>query len=171
MTLSPRSPTSVFLNISPGAVGRVQVTSTSNCGNQTQIMTFRTINCGTPNPPSNPNPTDPCNNPPGGGKIKLYNISPNPASKQITIAVEKRLPIEYPTNSNPYPKMQAIIDSKEGITFSEVNIYNSFGILVLSKQTNKAKEFVIPLNELKTGLYLVQIMEGEHTERHQIIIE
>ena len=64
-----------------------------------------------------------------------------------------------------------MIDSKDGITFSEVNIYNSFGTLVLSKQTNKAKEFAIPLNELKTGLYLVQISEGEHTERHQIIIE
>ena len=64
-----------------------------------------------------------------------------------------------------------MLDSKEGITFGEVSIYNSFGILVLSRQTSKAKEFVIPLNELKTGLYLVQISGGEYIERHQIIIE
>ena len=64
-----------------------------------------------------------------------------------------------------------MLNSKDGITFSQVNIYNSFGTLVLSQKMDKAKEFVIPLNELRAGLYLVQISEGEHTERHQIIIE
>ncbi len=135
------------------------------------------VNCGIPNPPGDPNPTDPCNNPPTWNKIKLYNISPNPASEQIKITValgttEKPIPIECPTNPNPYPpKIKKMLDSKEGITFSEVNIYNNFGMLVLSEQRSKAKEFSIPLGKLKKGLYLVQISEGEHTERHQIIIE
>ena len=106
--------------------------------------------------------------------MPLYNISPNPASEQIKISValgtaERPIPVECPTN--PIPKINAMLNSKDGITFSEVNIYNSFGILVLSQKMDKAKEFVVPLAELRAGLYLVQISEGEHTERHQIIIE
>ena len=82
---------------------------------------------------------------------KVYNISPNPAIDKI--------------------KIKVIIDSKEDATFSGVKIYNCSGMLVLSQQTDKAKEFIIPLRDLKAGLYLVQITEGEHTEQRQIIIE
>ncbi len=171
LTTAYRNATSVYFTLSPGGsgIGYIRVTSTSVCGIDTQEMAFRITNCGTPSYPGDPNPTDPCNNPP-----RLYNISPNPASEQIKIGIADRgvIPIQCPTNPNPkINAMNAVIDSKEGITFSEVNIYNSFGMLVLSKQTNKAKEFTIPLKTLKTGLYLVQISEGEHVERHQVIIE
>ena len=60
---------------------------------------------------------------------------------------------------------------KDGITFSGVSIYNHFGTLVFSQQIDKAKELTIPLKDLRAGLYLVQITEGEHSERHQIIVE
>ncbi len=116
------------------------------------------------------NPSDPTNLPSlCSNSSKLYNISPNPASEQIKIGVsEKTTTVECPILP---PQIKSMIDSKEGITFSEVNIYNSFGALVLSAQTNKAKEFVIPLKTLKAGLYLVQISEGNLTEGHQIIVE
>ncbi len=168
LTIAYRDGRSAYFTLSPGAsVGRVRVSSSNGCGSETQEMAFQIVNCGTPSYPGDPNPTDPCNIQP-----RLYNISPNPASEQIKIGIavgtsERPIEIVCPIN----PKIQAMIYSKEGITFSEVNIYNSFGILVLSYQTNKAKEFVIPLKTLKTGLYLVQISEGEHVERHQIIIE
>ncbi len=165
LTIAYRDGRSAYFTLLPGvSVGRVRVSSSNGCGAETQEMAFQITNCGTPSYPGDPNPTDPCNIQP-----RLYNISPNPATfGQIKIGtVERPMEVVCPVN----PKIQAILNSKEGITFSEVNIYNSFGMLVLSKQTNKAKEFVIPLNELKTGLYLVQISEGEHIERHQIIIE
>ena len=167
VTISYRDNRSTYINVSYGAVGIVSVTASNSCGTDIQTMAFKVTNCGYPDNPSDPtNPPNPCN-----GAPKLYNISPNPASGQIKIGVsEKPAPIECPNNPYP-PKMQAMLDSKEGVTFSEVNIYNSFGTLVLSQKMDKAKEFTIPLNELRAGLYLVQISEGEYIERHQIIIE
>ncbi len=169
LTIAYRDGRSAYFTLLPGAsVGRVRVFATNPCGTDTQAMAFQIANCGIPNYPGDPNPTDPCNNPP-----RLYNISPNPATfGQIKIGTAERpMEVVCPVYSPKINAMNAVINSKDGITFSEVNIYNSFGMLVLSKLTNKAKEFVIPLNELRAGLYLVQISEGEHTERHQIIIE
>ena len=172
LTLSYRDNRSAYLNIFPGAIGIARVTATNSCGTDTQIMAFTIINCGSPTNPSDPtSPADPCNI-----QQKLYNISPNPASEQIKIGIavgtsERPKEVVCPIYSPKINAMNAVINSKDGITFSEVNIYNNFGILVLSKETNKAKEFVIPLQTLKVGLYLVQIREGEHVERHQIIIE
>ena len=170
LTTAYRNATSVYFTLSPGGsgIGYIRVTSTSVCGTDIQEMAFQITNCGIPSYPGDPNPTDPCNNPP-----RLYNISPNPATfGQIKIGtVERPMEVVCPVYSPKINAINAVINSKDGITFSEVNIYNSFGMLVLSKQTSKAKEFVIPLNELRAGLYLVQISEGEHTERHQIIIE
>ncbi len=112
---------------------------------------------------------DPTNLNPCSNVSRLYNISPNPASEQIKIVVSEKTSLIDCLALNP--KIKSIIDSQNGITFSEVNIYNSVGTLVLSKQMNKAEEFTLPLKELAAGLYLVQITEGEYTEKHKIIVE
>ena len=126
--------------------------TSNDCGVFVNYFAFKQSSCGTT--------TDPCAN------AKAFVISPNPTSGQIRITVDPNL---LPPTTCPTAK--AVYNSKEGFTFSQVNIYNNLGTLVLSQKTSKAKQATINLNGIVAGSYMVEIIEGDYVERQQIIVQ
>jgi hypothetical protein len=56
------------------------------------------------------------------------------------------------------------------LTISEVNIYDQAGNLKKTKKEMKSKKTTVNLDGLKTGIYVVEIVDGKYKERHQVIV-
>lgn len=139
-------------NYSTTTTGYLQCAVTG-CGTNSRVVAFNQVNC---NPGGNP-----CDLYTGQ---KFFTISPNPASDQITIGVTNR---PAPVDCNSLKSL----NTASGVCFSTVNIYNNFGTLVKSFKTNKSKSATIQISNLITGSYIVEIVEVDYLEKHQIMIQ
>jgi bacillolysin len=134
--------------------GYLQASVSNTCGNFSQIFAFKQINC-------NPTGGNPCDI---AAKTKYFTVSPNPASEVINIGIgNKPAPIECPPLNS--------LNGKNGITFSQVNIYNNLGVLLISSKTNNSKQSQINIGKLETGTYTVEIITGNYIEKQQIIVQ
>jgi Papain family cysteine protease/Secretion system C-terminal sorting domain len=137
----------------PTYPGYIKGTVSNSCGTYTQIFAFQQVNCGTT--------VDPCAT---AKESNYFTISPNPASDNIQIGV----------SSKPAPigcKGVSAIATPKGIVFSKVNIYNSMGVLLKSYKTTDAKSMTIQITDLQQGVYTVEIMQEDYSEKQQIIIK
>jgi bacillolysin len=134
--------------------GYLQASVSNTCGNFSQIFAFKQVNC-------NPTGGNPCDI---AAKTKYFTVSPNPARDIINIGIgNKPAPIECPALNS--------LNGKNGITFSQVNIYNNLGSLLISSKTNNSKQSQINIDRLKAGIYSVEIITGDYIEKQQIIIQ
>jgi hypothetical protein len=138
----------------PNPPAYIQATVTNSCGSYSNIFAFQQYNCGTQN--------DPC----AFAKTqKYFTISPNPTDGLIRIGIGNKPP--------PYecPFAKTFANSKQGVTFSTVNIYNNMGNPVKSTRANKSKQANINTSTLANGTYTVEIIEGDYSEKQQIIVQ
>jgi pimeloyl-ACP methyl ester carboxylesterase len=124
-----------------GQTALFKLQASNSCGTTSYDFGFRSIDCTG-----------------GGGGCELYSVSPNPASSSINVSVAMI----------PPPCDLAMASSE--LTISEVNIYDQVGNLMKVKKEKKSKKTTINLDGLKTGIYVVEIVDGKYKERHQIII-
>ena len=134
--------------------GYLQGTVSNSCGSSSQIFAFKQVNCGTPG-------GDPCTT---ARSTNYFTISPNPASDNITIGIGNR---PAPVECN---NLKAL-NTSNGIVFSRVNIYNNTGTLVKAYKTTNAKTATIQIANLIAGSYLVEIMQEDYVEKHQLIVQ
>lgn len=86
------------------------------------------------------------------GVINSYSISPNPATSDVTVssvAANKQTPQK---------------------TITAVNIYNQQGNLKKQQAFNKVKKAIINVSNLPTGIYFIEIVDGQHKERQQLSV-
>jgi bacillolysin len=134
--------------------GYLQASVSNVCGSSSQIFAFKQVNCGTPG-------GDPCATAKG---TNYFTISPNPASDNIKIGIgNKPAPVEC-------NKLKAL-NTRNGIIFSGVNIYNNLGTLVQSYKRKNSKSATIQIGNLIAGSYLVEIIQGDYSEKQEIIIQ
>lgn len=84
-----------------------------------------------------------------------YTISPNPASSAVTVEAKQT-------------------DNKEPneATITEINIYDPQGMLKKNQKYGKVKKATLTLNipDLKTGVYIIEIVDGNRKERQQLSV-
>lgn len=98
-----------------------------------------------------------------------YSMSlfPNPASDNVTITMNEILPLAVTSDSSGIDMMNAKIT--ETITFT-IRIFNSQSILLFTA-TRTGKSFTIPLNNLRNGIYIVEVNDGEYSYRQQLTVK
>ncbi len=101
-----------------------------------------------------------------GYGMTLY---PNPASDNVTVTMIENQPlVEY--NDSSIASV-AITDAKAGEpTTYTIRIYNSQSIL-LSTLTRSGKSFNIPLINMREGIYIIEVSDGENSYRQQLIVK
>lgn len=85
----------------------------------------------------------------------LYSVAPNPASSDVTVAVKEE-------KENKAAK-DAVITG--------IFIYDQQGNLKKYSRYNKVKKANIALNDLGTGIYVIEIINGSYKERQQLSIQ
>lgn len=129
-------------------------TVSNKCGTVINRFAFQQSNCNTTG-------GDPCQ------RIFPYSLSPNPsATKQVKVSVD-------PNFAPPINCAKALeqYNSSNGFTISQVNIYNSLGVLVKSEKANRVKVISLNLNNLLAGTYLVEIIDGTFKEKKYLILQ
>ena len=134
------------LNFYFWAVGQTavfNVNASNACGSTSQNFGFKSISCG------------------GGGGCDQYRVSPNPAKGFVEITLLKIPP--------PCERSSRAEISER--TISEIRIYDNSGKLKLVRKEKKANQSKVILNDLKTGLYTLEIISGNYSEKQQLIIQ
>lgn len=124
-----------------GQTALFKLLASNSCGTTSYDFGFRSIDCTG-----------------GGGGCELYSVSPNPASGSINVSV-----VMIP------PPCDFAMASSE-LTISEVNIYDQAGNIKKTKKEMKSKKTTVNLDGLRTGIYVVEIIDGKYKERHQVIV-
>lgn len=109
------------------------------------ITVTQTNSCGT-SPSTYKSVYVPCNN--------TYSVSPNPASENITVS---------PDDTENLSLMAT--------TFDELRLYDFQGTLKKYQKFNKATTATMNTKGLKSGTYIIEIINGNYKERHQILIK
>lgn len=99
----------------------------------------------------------------GGGGCLVYRISPNPSATSVNVIVPN---IPPPCSVAPAAGSKNI--SARAIT--EIEIYDNAGNLRKLQKENKSKQAVINITGFKTGIYYIEISDGNYKERQQLII-
>jgi hypothetical protein len=133
--------------------GYLQASVSNTCGSTSTIFAFQQINCGTTG-------GDPC------ALTKAFTVSPNPTNGFIKIGIEGKPP---PPDCLT---LQALYNSKEGISFNQVNIYNQMGGLVKTQNFIHTKQANISLQNLVNGTYRVEIIAKDgFRETKNIVVQ
>ena len=82
-----------------------------------------------------------------------YTVSPNPAANTVTIE---------PTELNSTETVNASID--------EIRIFDLQGSLKRHQKFNKAKTATLNISDLRNGNYTIEIIEGNFSEKKQLLI-
>jgi hypothetical protein len=128
---------------------RFQINASNACGSFIQTYGFRSIACS-------------------GGCLQ-YTVSPNPAKGTLKIIVPNiPAPCDPPLTEN-IATTQSTITAKR--TISEIRVYDNQGMLKQVQKESKTKQATVNLNGYKTGIYIVEIVDGNYKERQQIIVE
>lgn len=92
---------------------------------------------------------------------QLFTVSPNPASANVIISLAED------------KNKQTLIKSEKAneSSFSEVKIFDMQGNLKKHQQFNKVKQADINISDLKLGLYMIEVSDGVHKERHQLSVQ
>lgn len=96
-----------------------------------------------------------------GGYFMMF---PNPASEEVTLSIAdlySNIELSDTNKVNVEP-----IDLNNYV----VNIYSSQGNLNLTLKRS-GKTFTIPLNTLKDGIYIVEVINGKISDRNQLIVK
>jgi hypothetical protein len=118
-------------------------TVSNSCGNKSITFQFRSAN-----------------GPSCGSYAFKVNMSPNPASSQLIIAVDVQ------------SMLQAGITNNSLMQIKEIKIYDKLGVLKKINQfTTVTQTTNIPVNDLPNDLYFVHISNGMQTVIKQIIIQ
>lgn len=133
------------LNFYLGSIGQTalfRINATNGCGNFFYDFGFKSIDCSG-----------------GGGGCKYFTVAPNPAQRTVKVSLtDKPMPCEKGTGDVP-----------KGIT--EVNLYNNSGILIRSQKINGLSTAAVDLTGFKTGIYVIEISDGQYKERQQLIVQ
>lgn len=87
------------------------------------------------------------------GFAAVYNISPNPATNEVTISASEAA------------------DRNTTIrTITSVSIYDQQGTLKKSQKFGKVHKAVVNLTGLSTGVYFIEIVDGQNKVRQQLSI-
>ncbi len=100
----------------------------------------------------------------GGGCLQ-FTVSPNPATNSLNVIV--------PNIPPPCGGVTAA-DSKTAAAqrnITQIRLYDNIGNLKKVQTENKTKQASINLTGLNTGVYIVEITDGNYNERQQIIIQ
>ena len=91
------------------------------------------------------------------GLRQMFTVSPNPASSVAIVSVVDNL------GKN--------MEKQEGSNFSEIRIYDAMGVMRKIQKFNKVRSGSINLSGLGQGVYFIEISDGTHKERHQLLIQ
>ena len=84
-----------------------------------------------------------------------YLIAPNPASSEVTVTAKETTPdSKAPTNGS----------------ITELNIYDQQGTLKKQKKYAPVKKATLNISDLKTGIYILEIINGSYKERQQLSV-
>ena len=100
---------------------------------------------------------------------KSYSLFPNPASDNVTINMTENPPLAT-TNDSYVANMDITKTSADEPTTYTIRVFNSYGTL-LSSATRTGKSFTIPLNNLRDGIYIVEVRDGKNSYRQQLIVK
>ena len=134
------------------AVGQTavfRINASNACGTTTNDFGFKSINCGE-----------------GGGGCDQFAVSPNPAKNSVKVSV---LNIPPPYLSATSASSKTMETSKRSIT--EIKIYDNAGNLKQTQKEYKSKQATIDLTGYKSGVYFIEITDGNFKESQQIIIQ
>jgi hypothetical protein len=125
---------------------RFRIDAANNCGTTTMEFGFKSIEC-----------SNPCNS---------FRVSPNPATGTLRV-IEPNIP--PPCLSSLSGKLNGI--SFEGLTISEVRIYDNSGNLKKIQKENNTKLSTINISGFRSGFYVVEVSAGEYKEWHRVLIQ
>jgi hypothetical protein len=123
------------------------MTATNSCGSLSNDFAFRSIDCSGG----------------GGGGCYQYQVSPNPARSSMKVAVPQIPP--------PCDRASTQSRQSQNLSISEIRIYDQQGFLKTNRKFEKVKVAQVNLSNFKTGIYVVEITDGQYVERQQLIIQ
>ncbi len=131
-----------FYYVNQTAVFRVNVYN--SCGSASGDFGFKSINCGGGGGGG------------GGGCNAVYSLSPNPSKDKVKIVPQI-----------PAPCPQVATSSKSGY----VSVYDQQGTLKKKIKYNFNSEAEIDVTDLKNGFYIVEINDGNTTNKQTIMVK
>jgi Secretion system C-terminal sorting domain/Bacterial Ig-like domain (group 2) len=134
-----------FWGLGQTAVFRIQ--ATNSCGSSSYDFGFKSIDCSGG----------------GGGGCYQYQVAPNPAQSSVRVVVPNIIP--------PCDMASASSKPIANLSISEVRIYDQQGFLKTLQKFSRVKTAQINLNGLNSGLYFIEIIDGQYKERQQILIQ
>jgi hypothetical protein len=129
-----------------GQTALFKIEATNGCGTSSYDFGFKSIQCG------------------GSGGCDQFSVSPNPATNSINIIVP-----DIPAPCDAVSSGTSKTTTQRTIT--EIKIYDQAGNLKKIQKENKTRQSTVNLIGFKTGLYVLEITDGNYKERHQIIIQ
>lgn len=107
----------------------------------------------------------------GGGGCLRYAVSPNPTSTTINVVVPN---IPPPCGIAPAGATTAVTDdeSKNELSIQSITLIDAEGRNKHSQQyTGKTKKIELDVSDLKKGIYILKVSDGNYSEDHRIIIK
>ncbi len=102
---------------------------------------------------------------PGSGCGGYYSLYPNPASDNVTILINEDTSVAVTSDS----EITNTDKTNEPAKYT-IRIFSSQGTL-LSTVTRAGKSFTIPLNNLRDGIYVIEVNDGKNSYRQQLIVK
>jgi Secretion system C-terminal sorting domain len=101
-----------------------------------------------------------------GGYFVLY---PNPASDDVTIAINESSSNEETGDGNMSNLKSTSTDATKPTNFT-IRIFNNQGSLLLTFNRS-GQNFTIPLGTLKDGIYIVELNDSKNSYRQQVVVK
>ena len=118
----------------------------------------KTIKCSITNPCGTSAFSNSISKTGGCDRLNAFKISPNPASDIVIVSLADN-------------KNKTSLEQKEITYFTEIKIFDAQGNLKKHQKFNQSKQATVNLTGLTTGVYIVEITDGDYIERHQIVIQ
>ncbi|MBN1599255.1 MAG: T9SS type A sorting domain-containing protein, partial [Bacteroidales bacterium] len=96
---------------------------------------------------------------------KSMSIAPNPASEYVTITIKEDVLLSGNENITGEDNLKS-----SGPKNYKIRIYNNQGLLV-SSLTGSGTTFIIPIQNMPDGIYIVESDDGKTILRDQLIIK
>lgn len=106
---------------------------------------------------------------PGSGCGGYYSLYPNPASDNVTILINEDPSLAVTSDSEITNADKINAQANEPAIYT-IRIFSSQGTL-LSTVTRAGKSFTIPLNNLRDGIYVIEVNDGKNSYRQQLIVK
>ncbi len=96
---------------------------------------------------------------------KSMSMSPNPASEYVTITIKEDLLLSGNENITDEKNLKS-----GGTKNYKIRIYNNQGLLV-STLTRSGKTYLIPIQNMLNGSYIIEVDDGQTVLREQLIVK